>query len=83
MQSKGRWLDEPDAAERLAVRLLEGVGGEREWWLAHGEFAAHVAHLRVAVTPEEWAVIGPGLAEHDAGATGPERPRTLSAARPG
>lgn len=64
----------PALAEKEAVRLLLGVGGDREWWLWSPE--ARVGHLRVAVTPEEFERIPPGCALHDAGDSGPERPRS-------
>lgn len=64
----------PGVCEREAVRLLAGVGGDREWWRWNP--AALVGHLRVAVTGAENAQIPPGLAENDAGETGPERKRT-------
>jgi len=57
-----------------AVRLLAGVGGEREWWVFT---EGRVGHLRVALTPEEVDALpegGPPV--HDAGETGPERART-------
>ncbi len=73
LQDAGRWLNSPGRLERAAVALLAGVGGEREWWLWNP--VAHVGHLRVAVTPEEFALIPARLASHDAGPAGPERSR--------
>lgn len=69
-----RKLSAPGPAEQVGVRLLEGVGGEREWWVWNAE--ERVGHLRVALTPAEVAVIPPGCPVGDAGITGPERPRT-------
>lgn len=66
-------MDQAKLAEREAVRLLTGVGGESEWWLFTG---ARVGHLRVPVTGEENAQIPPGCVTSDAGETGPQRPRT-------
>lgn len=65
-------------AEKEAVRLLRGVGGDVEWWLWNERPAAgvEVGHLRVALTAEEVAVLPPGCALHDAGESGPQRPRT-------
>ena len=61
----------PQLVEAEAIRCVEGVGGDREWWIH-----TRMGHLRVAVTPEEFAAIPCGIAEHDAGDSGPERPRT-------
>ena len=56
------------------MRLLAGAGGDREWWVFT---SGRVGHLRVPLTPEEAAALPPGgPPEHDAGDTGPERPRT-------
>lgn len=60
--------------ERAAPAFLAGVGGDREWW--HWNARARVGHLRVPVTTDEYQLIPPGLADSDAGETGPERPRT-------
>lgn len=68
-----RWVDRPDEAERYALDACSGVGGDREWW--YWNPLAHVGHLRVSVTPAEAGLIPPGLAIHDAGESGPERPR--------
>lgn len=64
----------PDLVEADAVRCLAGVGGEHEWWLWNP--AARVGHLRVPVTSDELAHVPPGCAIHDAGESGPQRPRT-------
>lgn len=63
----------PKVAEAEAIKLLRGVGGDREWWIYRQE--SKVGHLRVAVTPEEFEQMPGGIAEHDAGDTGPERER--------
>ncbi|MGI5286615.1 hypothetical protein ACQEVF_25205 [Nonomuraea polychroma] len=55
------------------MRLLAGVGGEREWWIYS---PGRVGHLRVPVTAPEYELIPPGCAVADAGESGPERPRT-------
>lgn len=60
--------------ERAAVRLLAGVGGDREWWIWNP--GAQVGHLRIGLTTAEADQLPCGLAEHDAGESGPERPRT-------
>lgn len=68
----------PQLVEREAVKLLSGVGGDVEWWI-HNDAAAGglaVGHLRVPLTAAEVAVMPPGCALHDAGESGPERPRT-------
>jgi hypothetical protein len=66
-------LRAPGRLERAATALLAGVGGDREWWIWNPRL--RVAHLRVAVTPAEYAVIPPGCAVADAGDSGPERRR--------
>jgi hypothetical protein len=71
---QGDLLAAPGRLERTAVRLLAGVGGDREWWLWNA--AARVAHLRVAVTEDEYRRIPPGCATADAGPSGPQRRRT-------
>lgn len=80
IQRKGRVIDDEGRAERLAVQALAGVGGDVEWWI-YRDNEAHpggpkVGHLRVPVTVAENAMIPFGVAEHDAGETGPQRPRT-------
>lgn len=74
LQDRGGFLRSPGRLERLAVLLLAGVGGEREWWYWNPRAA--VGHLRVGVTAAEVALIPPGLASTDAGESGPERRRT-------
>lgn len=64
----------PDLAEKEAIRCLRGVGNDREWWVWNE--AAGVGHLRVGVTDEEYQAMPDGVAEHDAGETGPQRPRS-------
>lgn len=76
LQRKARKLDAPDEAERYAVTACAGVGSEREWW--HWNPLARVGHLRVGLTIDEAAVLPCGLAVHDAGESGPERPRSRS-----
>lgn len=76
--------ERPASAPRLvegeAVRLLRGVGGDCEWWIHNpvGVSAAPVAvgHLRVPLTPDEAEQLPSGCALHDAGESGPQRPRT-------
>lgn len=64
-------------AEREAVRCLRGVGGDTEWWIWNGAgYGGAVGHLRVPLTVAEAALLPPGCAEHDAGETGPQRPRS-------
>lgn len=65
---------QPKLCEREAVKLLRGVGGDREWWWHNPD--ALIGHLRVNVTGDEAAGMPCGVAEHDAGETGPERTRT-------
>jgi hypothetical protein len=65
----------PEVAEREAIRCLAGVGGDREWWIWNP--VARVGHLRVAVTGAEYDVIPCGVAQHDAGESGPERVRRM------
>lgn len=63
----------PSICEQVAVEQLAGVGGDIEWWI----YRNNVGHLRVPITAAEASLIPPGLAEHDAGKTGPQRPRTI------
>jgi hypothetical protein len=79
LQKKQKFSTDDDRLQRIAIPALEGVGGEREWWVLKTNDVTDegwVGHLRVNVTPEENALIPPGLVWTDAGATGPERPRT-------
>jgi hypothetical protein len=64
----------PALAEREAVKLLRGVGGDREWWTWNEDVL--IGHLRVAVTADEHARMPPGTAVDDAGDPGTERART-------
>lgn len=67
----------PQLAEREAVRVLDRVGGDREWWtFGAGPGGLPVGHLRVALTPDEYAMVPPGCVVADAGDAGPQRPRT-------
>lgn len=70
----GQMIEAAELAEKEAVRALTGVGGDTEWWLWNP--AARVGHLRVPVTAGELQHVPAGCAVHDAGDTGPERPRT-------
>jgi hypothetical protein len=70
----GEQVSVPALVEQEAVRALRGVGGDREWWIWNPD--TRVGHLRVAVTPDEYAEIPTGIAEDDAGESGPERCRT-------
>lgn len=72
--SGARQVSVPAVAEKEAVRWLRGVGNDREWWVWND--AALVGHLRVGVTDAECEAMPCGIAEHDAGETGPERLRT-------
>lgn len=67
-------MGSPGRLERVAVRLLRGVGGDVEWWFWNP--AVRVGHLRVAVTPAEYERIPAGCAIFDAGEAGPRRRRT-------
>ena len=72
-----RKVDRPELAEREGIRLLAGVGGEREWWAwGVGPAGGLVGYLRVALTAAEFAMMPAGIAVSDAGDAGPERPRT-------
>ena len=66
--------DVPEVCERDAARLLRGAGGDREWW--HWNADGLIGHLRVGLTPAEYATLPPMEAIDDAGETGPERPRS-------
>lgn len=68
-----RKLDVPRIAEKEAVKLLRGAGGQVEWWLFS---PARIGHLRVALTAEEYERVPPGCVVADAGESGPQRPRT-------
>jgi hypothetical protein len=72
--SGGKRSSQPKLCEREAVRLLRGVGGDREWW--HWNPDALIGHLRVGLTEAEYAELPCGMAENDAGESGPERTRT-------
>lgn len=65
---------QPGLCEREAIKLLRGVGGDREWWLWNAD--TMIGHLRVSVTGDEHEVMPCGVAENDAGESGPERKRT-------
>jgi hypothetical protein len=65
--------DQPAICERQAVKLLRGVGGDREWWFFNPQML--IGHLRVAVTGAEHEGMPQGCAVHDAGESGPERAR--------
>lgn len=68
-------LDVPQVCERDAIRLLRGVGGDREWWYFNPETL--IGHLRVGITEKENAAIPwRGAVLDDAGESGPERNRT-------
>lgn len=69
-----RKLRAPGRLERAAVAMLRGVGGEVEWWIWRG--AVQVAHLRVALTADEFAQAPPGCVVGDAGESGPARRRS-------
>ena len=70
-------LDVPQVCEREAVKLLRGVGGDREWW--HWNAETLIGHLRIGVTDAEFAVLpeSPGGVLGDAGESGPERKRRV------
>lgn len=72
-RGKERPVSAPGLAEKEAIRTLRGVGNDREWWLWNE--TAKVGHIRVGTTPEEVATMPCGVAENDAGDTGPERRR--------
>lgn len=60
--------------EDRAVRLLDGVGGDHEWWFWS---PARVGHLRVPLTTAEADQLPPHCGPiDDAGETGPQRPRS-------
>lgn len=73
-KDQARKLSAPGPAEQVGIRLLEGVGGNAEWWVWNPE--ERVGHLRVPLSAEEVLAIPPGCPVGDAGITGPERPRT-------
>lgn len=69
-----RKVSAPGRLEHIATRFLRDVGGDHEWWLWSP--TVRVAHLRVAVTDQEYQQIPPGCATGDAGLSGPRRRRT-------
>lgn len=73
LQSAGTFLHSPGRLRRVATLELAGVGGDTEWWFWNPR--AGVGHLRVATTDAEFELIPPGLAESDAGETGPPERR--------
>lgn len=58
------------------MELLDGVGGDHEWWKPGGESNPAVVHLHVPTTSAEQLLIPPGLVTMDAGDVGARRPRT-------
>ena len=70
----GRMVSSPGVAERAGVRLLAGVGNDREWWVWRSDLA--VGHLRVGLSAAELASLPVLPASDDAGPSGPERPRS-------
>lgn len=70
----GKPISSPGQLERAAVRLLTGVGGDREWWFYNPR--TRVGHLRVAVTVDENELVPPASVVADAGEFGPERKRS-------
>lgn len=75
MQRKGHLLNTPDWVLHFAVKALEGVGGDFEWWLWP---ESRIGHLRVPVTAAEALLIPDGMVVADAGDAGDRRPRTVS-----
>ncbi|MCU1679221.1 MAG: hypothetical protein JWM93_3979 [Frankiales bacterium] len=69
----GRQMAAPGRLERVATQLLAPVGGDVEWWIWRPR--QRVAHLRVALTPEENDQVPPGCVIGDAGESGPSRRR--------
>ena len=67
--------DVPQVCERDAIRLLRGVGGDREWW--HWNREELIGHLRTGLTEAECASLPQycGTILDDAGESGPERKR--------
>lgn len=67
----------PNLALKEAVRILNGIGGDHEWWIfAGGPAKELVGYLRVPVTEAEYGLCPSGIVVADAGDTGPLRPRT-------
>lgn len=67
----------PQLALKEAVKLLDGVGGDCEWWtFGSGPKGEHVGYLRVPVTEAEYAMCPAGIVTADAGDAGPRRART-------
>jgi hypothetical protein len=64
----------PELLAAIAVKLLRGVGGDREWWWYHE--ATRIGHFRVGLTAAEYAELPGGCVVADAGESGPERTRT-------
>lgn len=71
-----RKLSNPGLAEKEAIKLLSGVGGDCEWWIYACGNASPVGYLRVPVSESEYAICPAGTVVADAGETGPQRPRT-------
>lgn len=73
----GSMRNAPGVAERAAIPVLRGVGGDLEWWWWNGR--VRVGHLRVGLTEAEAAGLPEGCAVADAGESGPLRRRTRRA----
>ena len=71
--ARDKRIDRERDAERHAIDLLAGVGGDREWWIYSRTL---VGQLRVPVTDAEYASVPPGCVVADAGDVGPERSRS-------
>lgn len=71
----GRKIDDESSVEHYAVRALDSVGGDFEWWQWGDSL---VGHLRVPVTLDELPLVPPGIVVMDAGFEGIRRERTRS-----
>jgi hypothetical protein len=65
--------------EKEAVKLLRGVGGDREWWIWPDSL---IGHLRIGLTLGEYESLVPWCGPvDDAGDAGPERAREVKGGR--
>jgi hypothetical protein len=64
-------------ALREGIKILDGVGGDTQWWTyGTGPGQELVGYYRVPVLETEHAMCPAGIVVADAGEAGPQTPRT-------